>query len=84
MGEPGISSLEQLAEICGTDKGNLSRIFHQQQRPRVDALEPLAFDLDVSIYELLVRIAVVGPTLDTPPKMSKIGQKVEFNWPKPE
>lgn len=82
MAELEIASLEQLAEICGSDKGNLSRIFHQQQRPRVDALEPLAFALDVSVYELLVRIGAVDPTLDTPPSVAKAGQKVQFSWPK--
>ena len=52
MTELGITSLDQLAELCDSDKGNLSRIFHQQQRPRVDALEPLASGLQISVYEL--------------------------------
>jgi transcriptional regulator with XRE-family HTH domain len=76
-----ISSLEALAERCGSDKGNLSRIFHQQQRPRVDALEPLAFGLEVSVYELLVRIGAVDPTEDQPPVVQRIGQRISFSWP---
>jgi transcriptional regulator with XRE-family HTH domain len=83
MDELGIASLEELAERCGSDKGNLSRIFRQQQRPRVDALEPLAIGLDVSVYELLVRIGAVDPDDDTPPVVSRKGQKVRFSWPKP-
>lgn len=82
MDELGIPSLEQLAELCGSDKGNLSRIFHQQQRPRVDALEPLAFGLQVSVYELLVRIGAVDPTEDQPPVVQKHGQRITFTWPK--
>ena len=81
MSELGISSLEQLAAICHSDKGNLSRIFHQQQRLRVDALEPLAFGLDISVYELLVRIGAVDPALGTPPKVSRTGKMVKFSWP---
>jgi transcriptional regulator with XRE-family HTH domain len=82
MGELGIDSLEALAELCGSDKGNLSRIFRQQQRPRVDALEPLAAGLDVSVYELLVRIGAVDPDDDTPPVVAKRGQTLRFTWPK--
>ena len=82
MTELGITSLDQLAELCGSDKGNLSRIFHQQQRPRVDALEPLASGLQISVYELLVRIGAVDPLADQPPVVTKHGQKITFTWPK--
>lgn len=81
MEELGIQSLEELALRCGSDKGNLSRVFRQQQRPRVDALEPLAIGLDVSVYELLVRIGAVDPEDDTPPVVSRRGQTVRFTWP---
>jgi transcriptional regulator with XRE-family HTH domain len=81
MAELEIASLDELAELCGSDKGNLSRIFRQQQRPRVDALEPLAVGLKVSVYELLVRIGAVDPADDTPPVVKKAGQKVTFTWP---
>lgn len=82
MEELGIASLDELAERCASDKGNLSRIFRQQQRPRVDALEPLAIGLEVSVYELLVRIGAVDPDDDTPPVVSRRGQTVKFSWPK--
>lgn len=82
MAELGIASLEELADLCGSDKGNLSRIFRQQQRPRVDALEPLAAGLQVGVYEVLVRIGAVDPDEDTPPVVTKVGQKVTFTWPR--
>ena len=80
MRELEIPSLEELADRCGSDKGNISRIFHQQQRPRVDALEPLAFGLEVSVYELLVRIGAVDPAEDQPPVVRRDGQRVTFLW----
>jgi transcriptional regulator with XRE-family HTH domain len=71
MDELGMLSLDDVAQRCDTDKGNISRIFRQQQRPRVDSLEGLAAGLDVSVYELLVQIGAVdaGPpgTQDTIP-----------------
>jgi len=78
----GITSLEELAERCNSDKGNLSRIFRQQQRPRVDALEYLARGLKIGTYELLVRIGAVDPARDTVPVVAKKGQKVTFTWPR--
>lgn len=78
----GITSLDELAERCGSDKGNLSRIFRQQQRPRVDALEPLAAGLEVGVYEVLVRIGAVDPDNDIPPTVSRSGRKITFSWPK--
>lgn len=81
MNELGIASLSQLASLCQSDKGNLSRIFHQQQVPRVDAIEPLAIGLEVSVYELLVRIGAVDPDEDKPPTVTQLGEKVVFRWP---
>jgi len=82
MSELEIPSLEVLAELAGSDKGNISRVFHQKQRPRVDALEPLAQALQISVYELLVRIGAVDPEADEPPVVTKKGSKVTFTWPK--
>lgn len=82
MAELGIASLEELAERCGSDKGNLSRTFRQQQRPRVDALEPLATGLHVGVYEILVRIGAVDPENDIPPVVTKTRRRVTFSWPK--
>lgn len=82
MDELGIVSLDELAERAGSDKGNLSRIFNQKQRPRVDVLEPLAAALEVSIYELLVRIGAVDPVADPRPTTATKGRRVAFTWPR--
>ncbi len=78
----GITSLEELAERCNSDKGNLSRIFRQQQRPRVDALEFIAHGLEIGVYETLVRIGAVDPVRDIVPTVTKKGQTVTFTWPR--
>lgn len=82
MAELDLGSLDAVAERCGSDKGNISRIFHQQQRPRVDALEGLAEGLQVSVYELLVRIGAVDPDADPNPMRRKDGRRVTFSWPR--
>lgn len=76
-----IASLDELAEMSGSDKGNLSRIFRQMQRPRVDALEPLAGALEVSVYELLVRMGAVDPDRDDIPQVSRSKNATAFRWP---
>lgn len=81
MAELEIASLDELASRCESDKGNLSRIFRQQQRPRVDALEPLAAGLQVSIYELLVRIGAVDPDDTRLPNSTTQGKNLSFTWP---
>lgn len=81
MEDLDIASLEELAGRAGTDKGNLSRIFRQLQSPRVDALEPLASALEVSVYELLVRIGAVDPSRDDIPQVSKSARTTVFTWP---
>jgi len=81
MAELEIASLDELASRCESDKGNLSRIFRQQQRPRVDALEPLAAGLQVSIYELLVRIGAVDPDDTRLPNSTTQGKNLTFTWP---
>lgn len=81
MAQLGLSNLDELAVRCESDKGNLSRIFRQQQRPRVDALEPLANGLDISIYELLVRIGAVDPDADHKPQVRRVKGKIQFTWP---
>lgn len=79
----GIASLDELAQMAGSDKGNLSRVFRQMQRPRVDALEPLAVALQVSVYELLVRIGAVDPDREDIPSVKKSGKATSFTWPAP-
>jgi transcriptional regulator with XRE-family HTH domain len=68
MDECGYTSLDDLAVVAGIDKGNVSRIFRQLQRPRVDVLELLASALQVNVYELLIQMGVVDPDRrDVPP-----------------
>lgn len=81
MSELGIASLDELAALAGTDKGNLSRIFRQAQRPRVDALEPLAAALEISVYELLVRIGAVDPDRDDIPGVAPAKRGLVYSWP---
>lgn len=81
MNRLGIANLEELADMAETDKGNLSRIFRQLQSPRVDALEPLASALSVSVYELLVRIGAVDPDRDDIPKVARGKSATVFTWP---
>ncbi len=81
MSELEINSLEELAHRCGSDKGNISRVFHQKQRPRVDALVPLANGLEVSVYELLVRIGAVDPEDNRKPAIKRSKDSVSFTWP---
>lgn len=81
MDELGFASLAELAEACGSDKGNISRIFRQIQSPRVDALEGLASGLEVGVYELLVRIGAIDPDDDTPPIVRRQGRTIHFTWP---
>ena len=76
-----IASLDELAELAATDKGNLSRIFRQLQSPRVDALEPLASALEVSVYELLVRIGAVDPERNDIPQVTKSKKATTLTWP---
>ncbi len=83
MEELDIPSLEDLASLAGTDKGNLSRIFRHLQRPRVDALEPLAAALEISVYELLVRIGAVDPGRDDIPQVARGSRSQVFTWPTP-
>jgi len=81
MDELDIPSLDHLAALSGIDKGNLSRIFRQVQRPRVTALEPLAAALRVSIHELLVRIGAVDPHRHDSPAMESDTTRSVFQWP---
>lgn len=81
MDELGIANLDELATMADTDKGNVSRIFRQLQRPRVDALEPLAWALQVSVYELLVRIGAVDPQRDDMPRVERGKSATTFTWP---
>lgn len=80
MSDLGYRSLDELAAAAGTDKGNLSRVFRQLQYPRVNALEPLAVALDVSVYELLIRIGAVDPARKDVPAVTR--STASLKWPR--
>jgi transcriptional regulator with XRE-family HTH domain len=56
MGLLSISTVEELGELAGINKGTISKYFHQKQRPTVDALPGLCSALQVSPETLLVAI----------------------------
>jgi transcriptional regulator with XRE-family HTH domain len=58
MAKLSLKSLDELSEICGINKGTLSRYFHQKQRPTVDVLVPLCEALQVSPKTLLTALGV--------------------------
>jgi transcriptional regulator with XRE-family HTH domain len=51
-----ISTVEELGDLAGINKGTISKYFHQKQRPTVDALPGLCNALQVSPETLLVAI----------------------------
>jgi transcriptional regulator with XRE-family HTH domain len=58
MDKLSINSLDELSQVCGINKGTLSRYFHQKQRPTVDVLVPLCEALQVSPKTLLSALGV--------------------------
>jgi transcriptional regulator with XRE-family HTH domain len=59
MAHAGFSSLDQLSEECGINKGTLSRYFRGIQKPSVQVIPPLCAALGVSPEELLRGLGVV-------------------------
>ena len=59
MAHAGFSSLDQLSEKCGINKGTLSRYFRGIQKPSVQVIPPLCAALGVSPEELLRGLGVV-------------------------
>jgi len=59
MEKVGFSSLEELSDATGIDRGTLSRYFHQSRRPSVDAIAPLCKALEVSPETLLIALGAL-------------------------
>jgi transcriptional regulator with XRE-family HTH domain len=55
----GISTLEDLAQISGIDRGTLSRYFHQERRPSIDVIAPICEALNVSPETLLIALGAL-------------------------
>ena len=59
MKSAGISTLEDLAQTTGIDRGTLSRYFHQERRPSIDVIAPLCEALNVAPETLLVGLGAL-------------------------
>jgi transcriptional regulator with XRE-family HTH domain len=59
MKSAGISTLEDLAQLTGLDRGTLSRYFHQERRPSIDVIAPICEALNVSPETLLVGLGAL-------------------------
>jgi transcriptional regulator with XRE-family HTH domain len=59
MKSAGISTLEDLAQISGIDRGTLSRYFHQERRPSIDVIAPICEALNVSPETLLIALGAL-------------------------
>ena len=59
MKSAGISTLEDLAQKTGIDRGTLSRYFHQERRPSIDVIAPLCQALNVSPETLLIGLGAL-------------------------
>ena len=55
----GISTLEDLAQLTGIDRGTLSRYFHQERRPSIDVIAPICEALNVSPETLLIGLGAL-------------------------
>jgi transcriptional regulator with XRE-family HTH domain len=59
MKAAGISTLEDLAQTTGIDRGTLSRYFHQERRPSIDVIAPLCEALNVAPETLLIGLGAL-------------------------
>ena len=59
MKSAGISTLEDLAQTTGIDRGTLSRYFHQERRPSIDVIAPLCEALNVAPETLLIGLGAL-------------------------
>ena len=56
----GISSLDELHQKTGIDKGSLSRYFRHERVPGLDVIGPLCETLEVSPETLLIALGAIG------------------------
>lgn len=59
MAKQGLTSLEELSQASGIDRGTLSRYFRQERRPSVDVIAPLCQALDVAPETLLIALGAI-------------------------
>lgn len=53
-----LRSLEEVAERCGLNRGNLYRYFKMETRPSIDILPQLCIGLDASPDEILLALGI--------------------------
>ena len=58
MKDLGLSSLEQAAERCGLNRGNLYRYFTWETRPSIDILPALCDGLESTPDEILQALGI--------------------------
>lgn len=58
MQDLGLASLEQVAERCGLNRGNLHRYFNFETRPSIDVIPQLCVGLEVSPEEILRALGI--------------------------
>jgi transcriptional regulator with XRE-family HTH domain len=59
MSDAGHLTLDDLAEVVGINKGNLSRYFRQETRPAVTVVGPLAAALGLAPETVLIGLGVL-------------------------
>lgn len=60
MEELGISSLGELEDKTGIDRGSLSRYFRQERTPGIDVIAPLCEALEVSPESILIALGAIS------------------------
>jgi len=58
MEELNLNSLEEAAERCGLNRGNLYRYFKFETRPSIDVIPALCEGLEASPQEILVALGI--------------------------
>lgn len=58
MKELELGSLEEVAERCDLNRGNLYRYFTMETRPSIDILPKLCVGLEATPYEILVALGI--------------------------
>ena len=61
MAEIGLNSLEEAAERCNLNRGNLYRYFKFETRPTIDVIPALCKGLESSPLEILTALGIQTP-----------------------
>lgn len=80
MDELDITCLNALGALTGIGAERLALVFDQDERPSVADLDDLAAALQISVYELLIRIGVVDRTGTDAPRVERHGNRTVCAW----